>query len=213
MKPTIFLLFAILPMTKVVSQKLGFKVGLQYPDLYAFDGNVHANYRPGFQAGVLAEFPLSKHFGFDIGLGLNQKGYNKGINGVPHFLKPIYLHLPVRITYNHYPHTLSFGAFLSCGIGGNVEYKKIISRNLLYSNSIRIPRNVAFGSGADDDFSRWDGGICAEAGVHFSPALRLNVFGELGLVNAVTRPDYFPETTNVYTVLWGLGITWFFHTF
>ncbi|RFS20675.1 PorT family protein [Chitinophaga silvatica] len=166
---TILTAVGIFPLILSAQSKFSYqaKVGFNYSTAFEtrdyIDGSL--GHKPGYQAGVLAAYKISKSFYLQSGLQFTTKGSkHEGADvWIGSSTPPItywvrntnlaYLQLPVKIGYrihfnSDFSAAINTGAYFSYGLGGNVVRKE---RTPGYEN---IPnRTIKYESFGDEQFS------------------------------------------------------------
>ena len=169
------------------------------------DGNMLTT----FNAGVVADLPLSPLLSIQPGLVLNGKGAK-----VSHYytvggdvaasdnlkMNPLYLELPVNVVVKLPVTTgtnffIGAGPYGALGIGGKYKATATVA-----GASGETTRNIKYGSSNDDDLRRFDYGVNALAGVEIDRVM-LGVNYGLGLSKIVPNTDDFRNDKNKYRVL------------
>ena len=166
----ILLALAMSVATSVSAQvRFGVKAGL---NLANFSGDIEdTKILPSFMVGGQAEFGLSDAIGLGVGLQLQGKGAKA--NGEDASIRPMYLQVPVYLTYRNSGFFGGVGPYVGFGIAG---------KNKFGSESA----DISFGSSVDDDLSALDFGATIELGYEFSN-LRATASYSLGLSNAIPK--------------------------
>lgn len=162
-----------------------------------------------FNAGVVADLPLSTLLSIQPGLILNGEGAK-----VTHYygigsetptsgslkMNPLYLELPVNLVVK-LPLTTGtnffFGAgpYGALGVGGKYRETATVA-----GVTGETTRNIKFGNTSGDDLKRFDYGVNALAGVEIDRVM-LGVNYGLGLSKIVPNTDDFNNDKNKYRVL------------
>ena len=162
-----------------------------------------------FNAGVIADLPLSTLLSIQPGLVLNGKGskvthyYGVGSEEVASDnlkMNPLYLELPVNFVIK-LPITtgtnffVGAGPYAALGVGG--KYKETAT---VADATGEDTRNIKFGNTNDDDLRRFDYGVNALAGLEIDRVM-LGVNYGLGMSKIVPNADDFSSDKNKYRVL------------
>ena len=124
-----------------------------------------------FMVGGQAEFGLAENIGLGVGLQLQGKGAKA--DGEDASINPMYLQVPVYLTYRNSGFFAGVGPYVGFGLFGKSKFD---------GESV----DLNFGSGIDDDFSSLDFGAGLELGYEFS-SLRASASYSLGLANALPK--------------------------
>ena len=169
------------------------------------DGNMLTS----FNAGVVADLPLSNLISIQPGLVLNGKGskvthyYSVG-GEVPASdnlkMNPLYLELPVNFVVK-VPITtgtnffVGAGPYGALGIGGKYKATATVA-----GGSGETTRNIKFGNSSGDDLKSFDYGLNALAGLEIDRVM-LGVNYGYGLSKIVPKTDDLSNDKNKYRVL------------
>lgn len=180
--------------------RFGIKAGLNFAngpvsDDYKalFEDALGSDYNPGirvaYHIGGQVEFGLSGNLGLSLGLQLSSKGTKydlKGdFNGVPYTgsvtEKPMYLQVPVALTYRNNGFYAGVGPFIGFGIGGSLKVKATAQ-----GNSDSSSQDINFGNSDTDDYAPLDYGAGLELGYE-TGRFRITGSYNLGLANVVPK--------------------------
>ncbi|MBK7937610.1 MAG: PorT family protein [Lewinellaceae bacterium] len=168
---TILLALCLGVATSATAQvRFGVKAGLNLANLTGDDLD-GTKMLPTFMIGGQAEFGLSDALGLGVGLQLQGKGVKAEEEDAS--IAPMYLQVPVYLTYRNNGFFAGVGPYFGFGIAG---------KNKFDGES----ENISFGSSFDDDLSALDFGAGLELGYEFGN-LRASASYNLGLANALPK--------------------------
>ncbi len=151
--------------------RFGVKAGLNLANV---SGDVNdTKMLPTFMVGGQAEFGLSDAIGLGVGLQLQGKGFKVDVGGDNATTSPMYLQVPVYLTYRNSGFFGGVGPYVGFGIAGKSKFGGEST-------------DISFGSSENDDFSSLDFGAGLELGYEFG-ALRATASYNLGLSNAIPK--------------------------
>ena len=197
----LFAAFSLAVFSPLLSQvRFGIKAGINLAnapvsDDYkrAFEAVLGAEYRPemllSFHLGGQAEFALGGNIGLSAGLQLSGKGtryeFDSELQGVPYsakaFERPLYLQVPVAVTYRKNGFYAGIGPYLGFGVGGNLKVKVKAQ-----GQSDSSTQDIKFGNSSEDYYAPLDYGAGLELGYELG-RVRLSGSFNLGLSNALPK--------------------------
>jgi len=210
MKRNLFLFMAILMFIPVYGQfRIGLQGGLNLSTLIErnYNHDYASNfYKPGFHAGPVAEYTAGDHFSVKTALILETKG-TQGKIRVDTFVADVgtsllYLDIPLlftgRIKAGKFILFVEAGPYAGLGLWGKATAE---------TPDQSISRDIAWGSGTDDEFKRMDLGIMTGAGVEWNQFFLDSSFG-FGLANIfpLREIDY-----DIHHRFFSLRLGYFFH--
>jgi hypothetical protein len=149
--------------------------------------HAHNSFRPGFNAGPVAEYAFGKHLSFKTSLILETKGANGtyrsdtlNLNGSTSLY---YLDIPLLIRGSvksgDFTFLLNVGPYAGMGLSGI---------KTLETPDSRTSWDIKWGKDVQDDFKRFDYGIAAGGGIEWN---RISLEGSfsLGLANIYSAPQ------------------------
>jgi len=185
------LLVAVLTANYVQAQlTFGVRAGANLTNVYRENssGKMEGlDWKPGFQVGVVADYPLLDDLYFQPGILFSQQGMKAEMSVSGYKAKVTwdlnYIQVPLNFQYsNETGHLyIQAGPYLGYGISGNMK-AAVSSGGTSVSNSEKI----IFGSGSDADFKSFDVGLGVGAGLHLGN-LQAGLGINYGLVNI--NPD------------------------
>ena len=154
MKRVFFLLIAVLTVSYAHAQvSIGVRAGLNLTNLYSDDD--YATFKPGFQAGVVADFAFHDNFSLQPGLQFSQMGAQSKEDGDVSRVTLNYIQLPVNFQAKFGDFFVQAGPYLGYGVNVNLSYK---SEGIKASTSKSFkdfgvkPLDVGFGGGIGYQF-------------------------------------------------------------
>ena len=159
----------------------------------SFEAALGAEYNPqallSFHFGGQVEFGLGGNLGMSAGLQLTGKGtryeFESVLQGVPYSAKayerPLYLQVPVALTYRKNGFYAGFGPYAGFGINGNLKVKVKVQ-----GQSESDTQDIKFGNSSEDYYAPIDFGAGFELGYEFGP-VRLSGSYQLGLSNTIPK--------------------------
>lgn len=180
--------------------RFGIKTGLNlaniaYSDDYieyseeALGGDISTGMALNFHLGGMAEFDFGHSVGLSLGLQLNGKGGSLDAEGeifgqsytVTSTVRPLYLQIPVALTFRRKGFYAGVGPYIAFGVGGKVK-----STAKAGGQTEKGSDSLDFGSDASDAFSKIDYGAGLELGYEFN-SIRLSAAYNLGLANVLPK--------------------------
>ncbi len=212
-----FVIVAIALSTEMFAQNFGLRAGFNASTFAETDENgVNVNdylFKPGFHAGVSAEFPLSNVFSLESDLLLSTKGFRlyedytilgQNIINEGH-LNLYYLDIPFTVKATLNLGNLGIygkaGPYIGVGLSGTSEYSTTVN-GLSYT----IEPDINWGTGENDDFRRLDYGLVVGTGIDVS-AFQIGFNYAIGLANIVADND---EGSRINNHVYSLSIGYFF---
>lgn len=187
--------------TAFTQVRFGLKAGLNlasisYSDDYieaseaGISGNISTGMVPAFHFGGQAEFGFGGALGLSLGLQLNMKGGSLDLNGVlfgePFTAKskarPMYLQVPVALTYHKNTFYVGIGPYVGFGVGGKLKTEVEAA-----GQSDEVSEDLEFGDDSDDAFAPLDYGAGLEIGYEINDMVCLSVSYQLGLANVAPK--------------------------
>lgn len=175
--------------TATAQVRFGVKAGLNLANIsFSNLGEVkpETSMLPTFMVGGQVEFGLAENIGLGVGLQLQGKGVKSKTDflgeTVESKVTPMYLQIPVYLTYRNSGFFAGVGPYAGFGLFGKNKTDGTDSQNLKFGNSM------------DDDFAPLDFGAGLELGYEFG-SLRATASYNLGLANAL--PKDLVEGTDV----------------
>lgn len=187
--------------TAFAQVRFGIKAGLNlanisYSDDYieaseaGISGNIATGMVPAFHVGGQAEFGFGSGLGLSLGLQLNVKGGSLDLTGVlfgePFTAKskarPMYLQVPVALTYNRNSFYAGVGPYVGFGVGGKLKTEVEAA-----GQSDEVSEDIEFGNDSDDAFAPLDYGVGLEIGYEINGMIRLSASYQLGLANVAPK--------------------------
>ncbi len=199
--PFLVAVLSLVVVSPLLSQvRFGIKAGINLAnapvsDDYksAFEAVLGAEYHPemllSFHLGGQAEFVLGGNIGLSAGLQLTGKGtryeFDSELQGVPFSAKalerPLYLQIPVAVTYRKNGFYAGLGPYVGFGVGGNLKVK-VKAQGQSNSNT----QDIKFGNSSEDYYAPLDYGASLELGYELGH-VRLSGSFSLGLSNALPK--------------------------
>lgn len=192
----IFLVFFVVTLASpAFSQTLiGVQAGVNFANQHFEDedGNtVSDDFDPlmGFNAGIVAEFPLTSMFSFETGLLASTKGFRMDMQetiegqqiGIEARVSLLYVDIPLKakINFNMDNFTIfaRLGPYVGMGITGRAK-----SELSFLGQTETDEEDINWGTTEDDDYRRLDFGATAGLGIEFLP-IRVAVDYDMGLAN------------------------------
>jgi outer membrane protein W len=145
--------------------------------------------KPGFHAGVTAEFPFSEKILFETGLLLSTKGYKANESETygettydyKESLNLLYLDIPLMAKSYFEAGNMkiygAFGPYIGYGLSGKNKYETTIG-----GQKKTEKETIKWGTTENDHLKRLDFGLTAAAGIEIEP-LQIGVFYSYGLAN------------------------------
>lgn len=180
--------------------RFGIKAGLNLASLtYSDDylsanedllgGDIKTGIIPAFHAGGQAEFGLAGALGLSAGVQLSVKGGDIEATGTlfgqnytaTSTIRPMYLQVPVALTYRSSGFYAGVGPYVGFGIGGKSKTKAEAGGQTEEDSDA-----IEFGNDAQDTFAPLDFGAGLELGYEFG-SIRLSASYNLGLANVVPK--------------------------
>lgn len=183
--------------------KLGLKAGANYMNLHMIDKEgyiIETYYKPGYQAGLYANIPLSKRISFQPSLLYSKKGYKEdrtiALNSyqyirVSYVVAPAHIEAPMHFVYktNKKIHPLiGMGPYISYGIGG--KWKGLAPAG--YESYVKPKGTIQFvedyankdtASTVLSNIRKIDAGISGFIGVGMGRHFSVQLGGQFGLLN------------------------------
>lgn len=162
--------------------KFGIKAGLNLANIN-YDGDVEVDTKilPSFHAGPIIEFGITENIGIGSGLLVSGKGFKLEEEFLGEKIKstsnPIYLQVPVTLSYNNSGFFAGVGPYVGFGIAGKVKNE---------GGGEKDSESLDFGSTEDDDYGSLDFGAGLEVGYGFG-AIRISASYNLGLMNVIPK--------------------------
>jgi len=200
-KNIIVLLAAVLTASYAQAQTtFGMRAGLNLTNVYQKNeqGEMKGlDWIPGFQIGVVADYPLLVDLSFQPGILFATQGAKSETTLFGYKTKIDftlnYIQIPINLQYKHNKILLvQAGPYLGYGIGGKVNME-ISDGKKTVSNSEKIK----FGSGDDADFKAFDFGFGFGAGLQLG-----NIQAVLGYNRGLVKLDPDVDMKNI-----GLALT------
>jgi len=192
-KITIFTLLFMLATTSF-AQQFGIKAGLNLSNQliknYEKSFSDENKLKPGFHAGLVAQFPISGIFSFEPGLMLSTKGYKQYVDdaeiselrNLKHKLTLYYLELPINLRADFGSGDIKFYALFGPYAGLGLAGKMKTTYNF-HGNDEKSESDIKWGTNAEeDDLKRFDFGLNAGAGVNLG-TVDIGAGYTLGLAN------------------------------
>ena len=173
--------------------RFGVKAGLNLADFSGSDIE-GTKMLPTFMVGGQAEFGLSDALGLGVGLQLQGKGAKA--DGEDASITPMYIQVPVYLTYRNSGFFVGVGPYFGFGIAG---------KNKFGGES----ENLSFGSSIDDDLSALDFGAGLELGYEFG-SLRASASYNLGLANVLPKDAADEFDVSAKNTVIGLALAYMF---
>ena len=181
----------------------GARAGLNLTNLYQKDesGNMKGlDWIPGFQIGVVADYPLLEDLSIQPGILFATQGAKSetslGTYKVKATFNLHYIQVPINLQYKHALDNMTLllqaGPYLGYGIGGKL--KADASQG---STTVSESKNIKFGSGDDADFKAFDFGLGLGAGLQIG-----NIQAVLGYNLGLVKLDPDANAKNI-----GLALT------
>lgn len=180
--------------------RFGVKAGLNlasiaYSDDYIglaeseFETDLSTGMVPAFHVGAQAEFDFGGPIGLSAGAQLSVKGGKLSgdgtLLGVPFSFtstaSPMYLQVPVAVTFRKNGFYAGVGPYVGFGIGGKVKTEAEAA-----GQTDETSEDISFGSTEDDDFESLDFGAGIELGYEFNN-IRVSASYSLGLANVAPK--------------------------
>ena len=144
---------------------------------------------PSFHVGAQAEFDCGGPIGLSVGAQLSVKGGKLSGDGTAlgqpftftSTASPMYLQVPVAVTFRKNGFYAGVGPYVGFGIGGKVKNKTEAA-----GQTDEESEDIKFGSSEDDDFASLDYGAGIELGYEFSN-IRVSASYSLGLANIAPK--------------------------
>lgn len=195
MKKFTILLALVLGIAATASSQVrfGLKAGLNLANLTGDDVEGLKSLAT-FMVGGQAEFGLAENIGLGVGLQLQGKGAK--VEGEDGSVNPMYLQVPVYLTYRNSGFFAGVGPYVGFGLFGKTKFG---------GESV----DLSFGSGADDDFSALDFGAGLELGYEFS-SLRATASYNLGLANAIPKDQADEFDVSAKHAVIGIALAYMF---
>lgn len=215
----LIILFVLCGPLQSFAQNIGVRAGLNMSNMLMKEGqrtySEDFNTNPGFQIGLVADFPIQGIFSFETGLMLSSKGYRENEEFTEmgerykynSSLNLMYLEIPlaakasfdlggVRVYGN-------FGPYLGMGISGKYKWDYSYS-----GESDKGDETVNWGNDPEnEEFRRFDYGLTMGAGVEINN-LQIGLNYGLGLANVSSyNEDGFKANNRVL----GLTVGYFFN--
>ncbi|TNE55152.1 MAG: PorT family protein [Bacteroidetes bacterium] len=149
---------------------------------------------PTFLLGGHAEFGLGGSLGLDVGVEVAGKGFKVEESAFEGRINPIYLQVPVQLTFRAGGVFVGVGPFVGMGIAGK-------------SKADGEEENIDFGSDLEDDYSSLDYGAGLELGYEFG-ALRAFVSYNHGFANVVPKDQADLFDVKVTSSVIGVGLAY-----
>jgi len=208
-KNLIVLLAAVLTASYAQAQTtFGVRAGLNLTNVYqkGDDGNMKGlDWIPGFQIGVIADYPLLEDLSFQPGILFATQGAKAEASSSGYKAKVTinlnYIQIPINLQYKHELDNkvllVQAGPYLGYGIGG--KQKAEISQG---TTKVSDSRKIKFGSGDDADYKAFDFGLGAGAGLQLG-----NLQAVLGLNYGLAKLNTDGKAKNIGLAL---TLTYFF---
>jgi len=207
----LFLVLLVAALTASYAQaqtKFGLRAGFNMTNFYQLNdkGDIMGlEYKPGYQIGVVADFPYLEGNSFQPGIIFATQGakseitYLRQKGKVEYNLN--YIQIPMNFQYRKdlgkAKYLLQGGPYLGYGISGEIKVEVSDGKELI-SNSEKIK----FGSGDDADFGAFDFGFGAGVGFQIGN-LQTVIGGNYGLVK-------LNKDTKAKNIVIGLTLTYLF---
>jgi len=157
--------------------------------------------KPGFNAGINVNIPISSGFYLQPGVEYRQKG-SEWSNGAKVTLS--YIDIPVNFIYKPALGTgnvlLGFGPYVGFGINGKVQGANNTERKVIFSNT------YSASEAADLQFKKIDAGANFMAGYEFRNKLSVALKAQLGLININPDMDIPNDETRYRNTGFGLSL-------
>lgn len=186
--------------TASAQMRIGIKAGLNlasiaYSDDYldyseqALGTDIATGMIPNYHLGGVAEFGFKGPLGLNLGLMLNAKGGSLDFDfdffgeeiKTSGKTRPLYLEVPIALTYRNKGFFAGLGPYIGFGIGGKTKSKaEYMGQEETDSAAIE------FGNDPDNSFAPLDYGAGLELGYEFN-SLRLSASYNFGLANVAPK--------------------------
>lgn len=182
MKRHLILSVVTLLVAAACSAQVGFGVeaGLNFSqyNVQFTDGTKNNNLKLAGRYGLLSEFAISDNFYFQPGFFYATNGYKHNLQGGYEKYVINSVEVPLNIEYK-------IGELgnprIFVGAGPYIAYNKAGFYKIHIDRKVDSRRDLRIGSGATDDFKRWDMGFGVNVGYQFIPALLVRARWQMGL--------------------------------
>lgn len=183
--------------------RVGIKAGANYTNLHLIDKEgyiIETYFKPGYQAGVYADVPLSKKFSFQPSLLYATKGYKEdrtiALNAyqyirVSYAVAPVYVEAPLHFVYKSLSKIspmIGAGPYIAYGLGGKwkglapVGYESyVVPKGTI--QFVEDYSNKDTASTVLGNIRKIDTGVSGFIGVGFGKGFSVQLGGQFGLLN------------------------------